>query len=409
MDLILKRPMSRRFFQLNFEGFRPGGRNKIEQFFLLWLKFIKTLLAYGVSKIKGLLYLLYLGLAYLVDSPNKIKNLLIRKLIWSRGRLGRPIASFFILSAAFGIFMLGEVFSSSSLIVNPPVSADYLATTTDIIPRREIALTTIPEVRQRSEALKYSVQSGENLYSIGAKFKVSVDALKYVNTLTDDAVLKIGQEIVVPPVAGLVHAVARGETLASIASKYEVPSQSIADFNYILDTSKLAVGTELIIPGAKVPVPIIPVIVDPTPYLPNSTGQAGSAKSNPDFCAWPSTVKRMSQGFYWGHTAIDVDTPPNGPMPPLLACTTGTVTRAGWDNWGLGLRVTIDHGNGFTTVYGHMSRIDVSVGEKVKRGEIIGLMGSTFAPPYGRSTGPHVHFIVNYNGVPQNPLNFTHM
>jgi murein DD-endopeptidase MepM/ murein hydrolase activator NlpD len=302
--------------------------------------------------------------------------------------------------------MFGEVFSSSRLVVNTPVNADYLATTSDIIPKKEIAVTTIPEARQRTEALDYAVQSGDTLYSIGTKFKVSSDALKYVNNLSDSSILSVGQKLTIPPVAGLIHTVVSGDSLASIAAEYDVPSQSIADFNYLLDNN-LTVGTDLVIPGAKIPQ--APVIQQPNDtYIPSSIGSGSNVKADPNFCAWPSTVTDISQGFWWGHTAIDIDTNPNGPMPPLFACNDGVVTRAGWDVWGLGLRVTIDHGNGITTTYGHMSRIDVSVGQRVKRGQIIGLMGSTFAPPYGHSTGPHVHFIVDYNGVPQNPLNFTH-
>ena len=89
-------------------------------------------------------------------------------------------------------------------------------------------------------------------------------------------------------------------------------------------------------------------------------------------------------------------------MPPIFACTDGTVTRAGWDPWGLGLHVRIDHGNGYETVYGHMSSINISYGQRVSRGSVVGVMGST-----GRSTGPHVHFMVNFNGSAQNPLNYT--
>ena len=89
-------------------------------------------------------------------------------------------------------------------------------------------------------------------------------------------------------------------------------------------------------------------------------------------------------------------------MPPILACDSGTVTKSGWDPFGLGLNIIIDHGDGYQTVYGHLSRLDVSYGEKVGRGEQIGIMGST-----GRSTGPHVHFMVKYNGAAQNPLDYT--
>jgi murein DD-endopeptidase MepM/ murein hydrolase activator NlpD len=90
-------------------------------------------------------------------------------------------------------------------------------------------------------------------------------------------------------------------------------------------------------------------------------------------------------------------------MPPVFACAGGTVTRAGWDPVGLGLVVHINHGNGYETAYGHLSKIYVGYGAKVARGQSIGVMGNT-----GRSTGPHVHFIVKYNGVPQNPLNYVY-
>jgi uncharacterized protein YraI len=85
---------------------------------------------------------------------------------------------------------------------------------------------------------------------------------------------------------------------------------------------------------------------------------------------------------------------------PLLAADGGTVEYAGWCDCGLGYYVKIDHGNGFKTLYGHMAEIPwVSAGESVAKGDVIGPVGST-----GISTGPHVHFILEVNGVAQDPL-----
>jgi murein DD-endopeptidase MepM/ murein hydrolase activator NlpD len=85
---------------------------------------------------------------------------------------------------------------------------------------------------------------------------------------------------------------------------------------------------------------------------------------------------------------------------PLLAADGGTVEYAGWCDCGLGYYVKIDHGNGMKTTYGHMAEQPwVTTGEAVTKGQVIGPMGST-----GLSTGPHVHFILNVNGVDQNPL-----
>ncbi|AZO55194.1 MULTISPECIES: M23 family metallopeptidase [unclassified Mesorhizobium] len=78
----------------------------------------------------------------------------------------------------------------------------------------------------------------------------------------------------------------------------------------------------------------------------------------------------------------------------------GVVTKAGW-NGGYGRMVEIDHGNGFATRYGHLSEIDVTVGEKVEAGAIIGKTGSS-----GRSTGPHLHYEVRHNGEAIDPLRF---
>jgi murein DD-endopeptidase MepM/ murein hydrolase activator NlpD len=73
------------------------------------------------------------------------------------------------------------------------------------------------------------------------------------------------------------------------------------------------------------------------------------------------------------------------------------VVRAGWGDYGY--YVEIDHGNGFHTVYGHMSKVVVTRGQFVAKGQLIGLMGAT-----GHATGPHLHFEIRYEGVPQNPL-----
>jgi murein DD-endopeptidase MepM/ murein hydrolase activator NlpD len=83
---------------------------------------------------------------------------------------------------------------------------------------------------------------------------------------------------------------------------------------------------------------------------------------------------------------------------PVMATADGTIVVAGWQR-GYGWVVYIDHGNGISTRYGHLSRIDVEIGQTIKRGEQLGLVGST-----GRSTGPHLHYEVRINGQPVSPL-----
>ena len=83
---------------------------------------------------------------------------------------------------------------------------------------------------------------------------------------------------------------------------------------------------------------------------------------------------------------------------PVMATANGVVVVASWRK-GYGNGIYIDHGNGIMTRYGHLSRIDVVVGQNVKRGDLIGLSGST-----GRSTGPHLHYEVRVDGEATNPL-----
>ena len=363
------------------------------------LGFFSYLFVYLLKKINFLFNVIVRILFSIGVIPIFLKNEVVRKLIWSRGKLGRPVATAFILSVSMMVFWAGEFLSGSSLVVSAEVRADYFEKPIDINPKKEIATTEIPEIRKRVESFEYTIEGGDTLYGIGEKFKVSSDALMYINGLTDSSVLTVGKKITIPPVSGLIHTVKSGDTLNTIADKYAVSSQAIADFNYLLNTGKLAVGSELVIPGAKVPEPVAPPVYLPPVSL--STANLGQASPSKNFCVWPTTVRIITQYFAWYHNGLDIATPWSGGMPPIFSCTGGTVVRAGWDPYGLGLHVRVDHGNGYETVYGHMSRLDVSYGQKVSRGQALGLMGNT-----GRSTGPHLHFMVKFNGVAQNPFSY---
>jgi murein DD-endopeptidase MepM/ murein hydrolase activator NlpD len=113
-------------------------------------------------------------------------------------------------------------------------------------------------------------------------------------------------------------------------------------------------------------------------------------------------------GYYsydaaWGcpvHDGLDLAAPL---WTELKASDGGTVTAAGWCDCGLGYYVQIDHGNGISTIYGHMvDQPPVSVGQQVGKGQVIGYIGST-----GTSTGPHVHFMLFVNGAAVNPRSYT--
>ncbi len=115
--------------------------------------------------------------------------------------------------------------------------------------------------------------------------------------------------------------------------------------------------------------------------------------------AWPASGSITSKfGSRGGrHTGIDIA---GRVGDPVVAAEAGTVIRAGWYS-GYGKSIDISHGSGVVTRYGHLSSINVSTGQVVSQGELIGKVGNT-----GRSTGPHLHFEVILNGTPYNPLNY---
>jgi murein DD-endopeptidase MepM/ murein hydrolase activator NlpD len=99
-----------------------------------------------------------------------------------------------------------------------------------------------------------------------------------------------------------------------------------------------------------------------------------------------------------GHSGIDIA----GPIgTPVIAADAGQVVKADWDIYGYGRLVIIAHVAGFETWYGHLSAYDVEAGQQIKRGELIGRMGSS-----GLSTGSHLHFEVREHGELRDPLAF---
>jgi murein DD-endopeptidase MepM/ murein hydrolase activator NlpD len=103
----------------------------------------------------------------------------------------------------------------------------------------------------------------------------------------------------------------------------------------------------------------------------------------------------ITQYYGWRHTGLDID---GDYSSPLYAAHDGTVTTAGWNKGGYGLQVIVS-GSGVMTRYAHASKLFVTNGERVKKGQVIAMMGTT-----GRSTGTHLHFEVYINGSRVNPL-----
>ena len=126
---------------------------------------------------------------------------------------------------------------------------------------------------------------------------------------------------------------------------------------------------------------------------PLAPGEAGAGREHLVRFVWP-THGTITQAFFDYHPGIDIA---NDVGTPEVAADAGQVVFAGWGSFGI--YVEIDHGNGFHTIYGHLSAVMVKTGQVVAQGQLIGLMGAT-----GRASGPHLHFEIRYQGAPQNPI-----
>ncbi len=249
--------------------------------------------------------------------------------------------------------------------------------------------------KPRLGIITYTVQPGDTVFGIADKFNISPDTVLGSNDALEDDPhrLQIGQKIVVLPVSGVYHTVRSGDTIAGIAKKYKVESQAILSYkdNGLAENASLAVGQKLVIPGGVKP--YVPKKVYTT--FTSSQPKGGGAVNATNSFGWPVTGY-ISQGYWNRHRAIDIAAPKG---TPIYAADAGYVAMAGWSNVGYGYMLVIDHGNGYQTLYAHLSRYEPDAGDPIAKGEMIGRVGST-----GWSTGPHLHFEIRKGGVQLNPL-----
>ncbi len=257
-------------------------------------------------------------------------------------------------------------------------------------PQRE---TIIPK-RPRKDLLVHTVVQGDNLSTIAEKYDVDVDTLIWANAeLEEDPdYLVVDQKLRIPPVSGVLYAVKTGDSLSAIATRFkgELRTMLELEFNHLSDANTVPVsGTPLMIPGGEKEYQPRLVYIDGRAVMVNAPRGGGRF-------VWPA------QGYitsFWApdHRAIDIGAPEG---TPVYASDAGVVIQAGW-NGTYGITVMIDHGNGFQTLYAHLSAYYPAAGSNVRRGQAIGKMGNT-----GRSTGPHLHFEIRYQGGNVNPMRY---
>ncbi|MFQ5399665.1 MAG: LysM peptidoglycan-binding domain-containing protein [Anaerolineae bacterium] len=245
-----------------------------------------------------------------------------------------------------------------------------------------------------NSASTYVVRPGDTLSRIARRFGLSPQALAAANALSNPNFIRVGQVLrlaAAPPssaapspppaqeapdsVGATTYIVRPGDSLHGIARRFGATAQALAAANHLANPNFLRVGQVLVIPETAVILP------------PSSSGKG--------MFIWPEDGRQIVKYFHTGHGAIDIVVSTG---TPIVAAAAGTVEFAGWNAYGYGNLVVLDHGNGVRTLYAHNSSLKVRTGQRVAQGELISLSGNT-----GRSTMPHLHFEITLNLQTVNP------
>ncbi len=270
------------------------------------------------------------------------------------------------------------------------------------IPRLAQVHTTIPS-RPREDVEKYTVMKGDTIFGIAEKFGLKPETVLWANyyTLLDDPhALQPGQELNILPMDGTYHEWQQGEGLNAIATYYGVKPEDIINFPANnLDPAgigdfanpNIKPGTWLVIPGGhrefiswSAPLgvtrenPASARVLGPGACDPVSGGAVGYGAF-----IWPANNHYLS-GFDYSpstnHWGIDIA---GNEGEAVYSTDAGVVVYAGWNNYGFGNMIMVDHGNNFQSLYAHLSAINVGCGQSVGQGDVIGAIGTT-----GHSSGP---------------------
>jgi hypothetical protein len=291
----------------------------------------------------------------------------------------------------------------------------------DGIPRQAELHTTIPN-RPRMNVTIYTVQKDDNVFVIADKFGLKPTTILFGNyeILKDRPdLIQEGQKLNILPVDGTYYEWQGTESLTKVAEVFGVDAESIVNFpgNHIdpdtigdLSHPNIAVGTWLIVPGGK-------------REFTSWTAPAQLVRSNPTTNVWGPGVCAGISYVQVGYGTFVYPTTEHWlsgtPFRPdlkhfgvdfagaqgnsVFATDAGTVVYSGWNDWGYGWLIVIDHGNGWQSLYAHLSQINVGCGVNVGQGDLIGLVGMTG----GTSTGPHLHFeLFNSTYGRVNPLDY---
>ncbi len=285
--------------------------------------------------------------------------------------------------------------------IDLPVStsgARNLVRNTALLFQAPVPHTIVPD-RYQMAIITYTVQPNDTVWGIAQNFGIEVETIMWANPAVekDPDLLSVNQVLTILPVNGIYYTVGAGDTLDKLAKTYKTSVEKVVglELNGLTEPYALTPGQKIVLVDGSKPLPPAKApVYAPLQYVGKAPANAltGSGRF-----MWP-TVGYWSRGMSRYHNGVDIA---NRTGTPIYAADSGYVMLAGRDTAGYGLQIVLNHGNGYLTRYAHLSKILVKGGQSVKRGDKIGLMGST-----GRSTGPHLHFEIIKNGAFVNPASY---
>lgn len=286
--------------------------------------------------------------------------------------------------------------------------------------REMVPYTIIPD-RPRNKVVTYTVQPGDTLSGIAKAFNVDRNTIFWANAETlrgDVHMLQPDMGLYILPTDGVYHKSDGNMTLQQIADKYSVDVNTIIDSEYNelegeTPSSVPTYSTRIVIPGGQGEFadwsPIQETVDEATgqivsAFMPGMNGSCAPGISGSGGTGvWSLPMQggfSFTQPFYPGHSGVDLAAPVGS---PVVAADTGVVVFSGWvlQSWGYGILVVLDHGNGWTSYYAHLSTNGAGCGQLVQRGQYVGQVGST-----GNSSGPHLHFEMRWGHEPVDPTGY---
>jgi murein DD-endopeptidase MepM/ murein hydrolase activator NlpD len=306
----------------------------------------------------------------------------------------------------------GSTPSGSGASVPLPTTVGLEAGSQEAIVRK-VALVTNSDKNIRYNVVQYTAKQGDTVSSIAKSYGISASSLLWSNSdlmRNGPNSLKVGQVLLIPPVDGVLYKWEASDTLESVADKFGVTTDNILLWpgnNIELSDPKIDPNTYVMVPGGKSDAIQWVSVSYARGSSGTSSGYAGTCPGGGPVggggtLMWPSPYHYINGGnnFSPNHLGIDLYAPEG---TSITAADNGVVVWASFGAWngGYGNVVMIDHGNGFKTLYGHLSQVNVSMCESVYAGETIGLSGNT-----GNSFGAHLHFEVRLGGGFMNPWDY---